>query len=216
MTANNFPYRLYLVTNDTACLGRNMFQIVEAAIKGGVDLVQIREKNLTTQAFLLKALKMKELLDKYNVPLIVNDNLEVAMACNAAGMHVGNSDISPVEIRKVWPACNLIGYSIEAETHLQNEAAAAADHFGISPVFGTKTKIDTIIEWGLAGVRKIRSATTKPLVAIGNINAANAADLIMAGADCLAVVSAICSAANPAKAAEEIRNEIEKHIYVNL
>ncbi len=212
MTFKHFPYRLYLVTDEAACLGGNMLQIVEEAVKGGVDLVQLREKDLPTKAFLDKALRMKEMLDKYHVPLIVNDNLEVAMACNAAGIHVGNSDISPIEIRKKWPTCGLLGYSIEYELQWQNEASAASGYLAASPVFGTRTKTNTIIEWGLDGIAKIRKASTKPLVAIGNINAFNAGDIIKAGADCLAVVTAICSAPYPAKAAEELRNAIEKQI----
>lgn len=211
MNYGQFPYRLYLVTNEAACLGRDMLQIVEDAVKGGVDLVQLREKDLTAKSFFEKALRMKEMLDKYKVPLIVNDNVEVAMLCNAAGVHVGDVDMSPIDIRSKWPTCGLLGYSIEYETQWQNGAAAASDYLAASPVFGTPTKTNTIIEWGLEGITKIKNAVTKPLVAIGNINAANARAVIKAGADCLAVVSAICSAQNPAKAAEELRNIIEKY-----
>lgn len=205
-----FDFRLYLVTNQQACLGRDMFTVVAAAVEGGVDLVQIREKHLPEKDFLYKALKLKEVLDRYHVPLIVNDNLTVAMQTDAAGIHVGNNDITPSSIKSAWPACKILGYSLESADQLYTNNAAAADYLALSPVFATSTKQDTITEWGLDGLKYIRSRTKKTLVAIGNINASNAAEVVRSGADCLSVVSAICSASDPAKAAAAIRNEIEK------
>jgi thiamine-phosphate pyrophosphorylase len=205
-----FPYRLYLVTDERACLGRPVADVAEAAVKGGVDIVQIRQKNDTHKDFVEKALQLKEMLDRYSIPLIVNDSLPVAMECNAAGIHVGKADVSPAIIRKKWPGKNFIGYSIEYEAQVSSEEAALSDYLGISPVFSTPTKTDTVTVWGLDGVRAIRAATSRPLVAIGGIDASNAFDIIKAGANCLAVISAICSADDPAKAAEMIRNEIEK------
>lgn len=210
MNKAEFPYRLYLVTDEHACMGRDLIDVTEQAVKGGVDIVQLREKNLPQEMFLQKAFRLKNMLDRYQVPLIINDNLTIAMACSAAGIHVGNSDMSPETIHKLWPGCPMIGYSLEDESHIDNNAAQHADYLGISPVFQTPTKTNTIIEWGLAGIKKIRSMTTKPLVAIGGIKKENARDVIRAGADCLAIVSAICSANDPAHAAETFRNEIEK------
>lgn len=205
-----FNYKLYLVTDDAACLGRDLVSVVEAAVQGGVDLVQIREKYLPDKAFLEKTLRLKEMLDRYNIPLIVNDNLLVASRAGAAGIHVGNNDMAPAEILRQWSACGILGYSLEYEEHLQSQNAELADYIALSPVLSTPTKTDTVTEWGLAGIARIRSLTPKPIVAIGSVNAQNAGDIIRAGADCLAVVSAICSAPDPAKAAEEIRNEIQK------
>jgi thiamine-phosphate pyrophosphorylase len=210
MQQKEFSYRLYLVTDEKACLGRDLIKITEAAVKGGVDLVQLREKDLDEKQFVEKALRLKQMLDRYQVPLIINDNLNVAKACQAAGIHVGNSDRSPVEIRREWAGHYMIGYSIEEESQVTSASAHHADYLGISPVFTTPTKTDTITEWGLEGVRKIRSLSSKPLVAIGGINNDNAFAVISAGADCLAVVSAICSAPDPVRAAETIRMEIEK------
>jgi thiamine-phosphate pyrophosphorylase len=115
----------------------------------------------------------------------------------------------PTTVRTTFPA-SLLGYSIEYEHQLQTEEAAVSDYLGLSPIFATRTKTDTVTEWGLEGIAKIRGLTTKPLVAIGSINTYNVASVIKAGADCIAVVSAICSAPSPAKAAEALRNEIEK------
>lgn len=204
-----FPYKLYLVTDEGACLGRDFFWVVEQAVQGGVDLVQIREKTLDSDAFLEKSLRLRELLDRYSVPLIVNDNVPVALQCGAAGVHVGNSDMPPLTARTAMPQ-GLLGYSIEYEDQLHNPHSTAADYLGISPVFATHTKTDTVTEWGMEGIARIRQQTKKPLVAIGGINEHNAKAVVKAGANCLAVVSAICSAPQPAKAAKKLRNAIEQ------
>jgi thiamine-phosphate pyrophosphorylase len=206
-----FNHKLYLVTDERACLGRDFFKVVEAAIKGGVDVVQIREKELPEKDFLNKTLRLKEMLDKHNIPLIVNDVLSVAMHGRTAGIHVGNSDLSPVMIRMQWPE-SVLGYSLEHIDQLSTSHAMVADYIALSPVFQTATKTDTITEWGLDGIREVRSLTKHPLVAIGNIHAGNAAEVISAGADCLAIITAICSANDPERAASVIRNEIERAI----
>ena len=205
-----FNYKLYLVTDQRACLHHDFFQVVEAAVKGGVDLVQIREKELDEKDFCSKALKLKELLDRYQVPLIINDSLPVAKQINGTGLHVGNSDLLPVFARQHLPECAILGYSLENLQQLTSMNANIADYIALSPVFSTPTKTNTITEWGLAGIRQVRQLTKKPLVAIGNINSGNARAVIRAGADCLAVVSDICSAKDPERAAATIRNEIEK------
>lgn len=206
-----FPYRLYLVISEEACRGRDILWVAEEAIKGGADLVQLREKNKSTPAFTALAIRLKEMLDRYNVPLIINDNIEVALKSNANGIHVGNNDVPPSHIRQLWPDAGLLGYSIEYIEQLSNAEIQYTNHLGVSPVFNTPTKTDTVTEWGLTGIARIRSLTDKPLVAIGNINAANAFDVLRAGADCLAVVSAICAADDPQRAAAEIRTQIEQY-----
>ena len=216
MSTLHFPYRLYLVTDEAACGGRDLVSVTEAAVKGGVDLVQIREKNLAEKDFLKKAQRLKDMLERYDVPLIVNDNLSVAIACHAAGIHVGSADVSPETIRKQWPSCSILGYSLEYEEQLQSVEASLSDYLALSPIFSTPTKTDTVVTWGLEGIRKIRSLSSKPLIAIGGIHAGNVGEIIRAGADCLAVVSAVCSAPDPASAAEKIREEIEKALTLKL
>lgn len=205
-----FNYKLYLVTDQQACFEKDFFKVVESAVKGGVDIVQIREKDLNEPAFYHKTLILKELLDKYDIPLIVNDSIRVAIQAKVSGIHVGNSDTSPVSIKQFWPDCGILGYSLENMDQLKSENAAIADYIALSPIFSTPTKTDTITEWGLEGLSRVRSMTSKPLVAIGHIDVLNAKDIIAAGANCLAVVSAICSADDPERAAAGIRNEIEK------
>ena len=206
---STFSYELYLVTDEKACLGRDLFWIVEEAVKGGVDLVQLREKELSHGDFLQRARKLKKLLDRYSIPLIINDNLEIAKTIGALGVHVGVNDVTPQQIRKVWRSCECLGYSIEYLDQIESSEVSACDYVAASPVFSTPTKTNTMSEWGLAGVSKIKSLTSTPLVAIGGINISNAAAIIQAGADCLAIVSGICSAKDPRVAAESFKKEIQ-------
>lgn len=207
-----FPYRLYLVISEADCKHFPLLQVVEMAIHGGVDIIQLREKNSAPEALLKKALLVKALTDKYKIPLIINDEPAVAVQINAAGIHVGNNDIPPTIIRNKFDYEGIIGYSIEWVRQLQNEETAAADYLGVSPVFNTSTKTDTVTVWGLAGLRKIRGLTTKPLVAIGGIGIHNAAAVINAGADCLAVVSAIAGAIDPRQAAAQLKTQINQSL----
>lgn len=211
MSRQTFPYQLYLVISQADCMGRNFLHVAEQAILGGVDIIQLREKNDPTDVLIQKAQQLLEITNKYNVPLIINDNIEAAQYVNAAGVHVGNSDALPVFLRQQPFIQNkIIGYSIEFLSQLDNPQTQVSDYLGISPVFRTPTKKDTVTEWGLDGIAAIRRLTEKPLVAIGSINLGNAKAVIHAGADCLAVVSAICSAPNPQKAAFELKNQILK------
>ncbi|QBG47612.1 thiamine phosphate synthase [Verrucomicrobia bacterium S94] len=211
--ADPFPYRLYLVISEADCSGRDFVEVAEQAVQGGVDLVQLREKHAAPDEFLHKAERLQTMLQSYDVPLIINDNLDVAMQSGAFGIHVGRSDIAPAHIRSVWADCGSLGYSIEHLDQLETQDAELSDCFGISPVFKTPTKTDTITEWGLDGIRTIRQRTDKPLIAIGRISADNAADVIRAGADCLAVVSAICQAPDPKQAARQIRGQIDQALH---
>jgi thiamine-phosphate pyrophosphorylase len=208
--SNPFPYRLYLVLSEADCAGRDLVDVAEQAVLGGVDLVQLREKQAAPDEFLRKAERLQAMLQTHSVPLIINDNLDVARQTQAFGIHVGRSDCSPAHIRSVWENCHSLGYSIEQLDQLETQDAQLSDCLGISPVFKTPTKTDTITEWGLEGIRTIRQRTDKPLVAIGGIHAGNAFDVIRAGADCLAVVSAICQAPDPRAASQEIRKQIDR------
>ncbi len=207
-----FPYRLYLVIGPDCCTGRDWLHVATEAIAGGVDLIQLRDKTAPDAAFHDEALHLKAIADRAGIPLIVNDRVSVARDIGAVGVHVGNTDQQPVAIRAAWPACGILGYSIEYPAQLASAETAAADYLGISPVFRTDTKTDTVTEWGLEGIAQIRALTEKPLVAIGNMNSVNAGSVIRAGADCLAVVSAICAAKDPRRAAATLRNIIERSL----
>lgn len=196
--------RVYLVTDRSLTRGRPLASVVESAVRGGATCVQLREKDLDTKDFLAQALALNRLLEPLGIPLVINDNLEVALACRAAGLHLGQGDLSPVEVRELLPAEVFIGWSVETAADVRRSASMPVDYLGVSPVFATPTKTDTKAPWGLAGLRQVRALTDLPLVAIGGIHSGNAGDVLRAGADGLAVVSAICAADDPAAAAREL------------
>lgn len=204
----SFPYQLYLVISEKDCKGRNLLEVAEQAILGGVDIIQLREKWASDEDFLTIALRLKEITDKYQIPLVINDNTFVAKEADAFGIHVGNNDVQPSVLRETSFENKVIGYSIEYLSQLESQETVLSDYLGVSPIFKTDTKKDTVTEWGLEGLSKIRMLTDKPLVAIGNIHLKNAKAVMEAGADCIAVVSEICGAENPQKAAFKLKNEI--------
>lgn len=207
---NDFPYRLYLVTDQLACLDRDFFWVVEEALKGGVDIVQLREKELDESTFIRKAERLKIICDRFHVPLIINDSAQVAKHVGVAGLHVGQSDLAVSKAKEALGKDYPIGLSIEQLSDIQTLESKMAWYYGVSPVFSTPTKTDTSTEWGLNGLQELQKISSKKLVAIGNIKIHNATAVIAAGADCLAVVSGICSEQQPARAAEAFRIEIEK------
>jgi len=201
-------YSLYLVTDRSLALGRGMVEVVAAAVQGGVTVVQIREKGTGTREFLALAQALKALLDPSGIPLIVNDRLDLALACDAAGVHLGQEDMPCDIARRVLGPKRLLGVSVSDPEEARRAEAEGADYLGVSPVFDTPTKRDTPRATGLDGLRRIRAATALPLVAIGGLSAANAAAVMAAGADGIAVVSALMSAPDPRVAARELRNAI--------
>jgi thiamine-phosphate pyrophosphorylase len=200
--------RLYLVTDQSLTRGRPLADVVAAAVQGGVTCVQLREKESDTRAFMAQALALKALLAPHGVPLVINDRIDIALACGAEGVHLGQSDM-PVHIaRRMLPPEVFIGWSVETPDEVAQSALLPVDYLGVSPVFATLTKTDTNTPWGLEGLRRVRAATALPLVAIGGIHLGNAQEVMRAGADGLAVVSALCSAEQPAQAAMELKRWI--------
>ena len=194
---------LHLVTDSTLCGARGVLAVGEAAVRGGARVVQLREKTLPTRAFVERARALKALLQPLGVPLIINDRLDVALACGADGVHVGQEDLSPRDMRR-WLPDGLIGLSIERIEQLDAAERLPVDYYGASPVFATATKADAAPALGLEGLRALRARTMRPLVAIGGIGAHNAAAVMAAGADALAVVSALCAAPDPEHAARRL------------
>jgi thiamine-phosphate pyrophosphorylase len=203
--------RLYLVTDDNLCLGKPLHEVVEAAVRGGVTCVQLREKKLATHDFVARAIALKTLLAPLRIPLVINDRLDIALACEADGVHLGQSDMPVETARRLLPAHVFMGWSVESPEDVRRAASLPVDYLGVSPVFATPTKTDTHTPWGLEGLRQVRTQTTLPLVAIGGIHDGNAADVVQAGADGLAVVSAICSAEDPKLAAEKLLSIAAQH-----
>lgn len=201
-------YSLYLVTDRRLSLGRSTVEVVAAAVSGGVTCVQLREKHCSTREFLEEARRVRELLVGTGVPLIINDRLDVALAVAADGVHLGQNDMHISDSRRLVGERLVIGISAESVADAIRAEAEGADYIGVSPVFTTPTKMDTAPPLGLEGLREIRRAVSLPLVAIGSIRHDNAAEVLRAGADGLAVVSAIVSAPCPRTAAAALRQQI--------
>jgi thiamine-phosphate pyrophosphorylase len=197
--------RLILVTDRTLTCGRDLQDVVAAAVQGGVTCVQLREKQLGNADFLAQALAMKALLASRHIALVINDNVDVALACGAQGVHLGQSDMPVVDARRLLPPDVFIGWSVETRTDVARSATLPVDYLGVSPIFATSTKTDTKVPWGLDGLQQVRAATALPLVAIGGLHAGNALQVLRAGADGLALVSALCSAPDPQAAAATLR-----------
>lgn len=201
--------RLYLVTDQTSARGRTLADVVAAAVQGGVTCVQLREKQLNTRDFLAQAIALKDLLEPHGVPLVINDRIDIALACGAHGVHLGQSDMPVWQARQMLPPEVFIGWSVETMDDVARSASLPLDYLGVSPIYATPTKTDTLIPWGLDGLRKVRKATELPLVAIGGIHLGNAQEVLSAGACGLAVVSALCAAQDPRVAAIELRKVID-------
>lgn len=205
----NNALKLYLVTNRGLSLGRSLEEVVSEAAAGGVTMVQLREKDTSTGEFIRLACKLTDLLRPLGIPLIINDRVDVALAADADGVHIGQSDM-PYEIaRKLLGPDKIIGLSVENMNDLLRANELDVDYIGISPVYGTPTKTDTAEPFGLDGLRKAVELSVHPTVAIGGMNASTISDVIAAGADGVAVVSAICSADSPRLAANELMNIIK-------
>ncbi|MCA1960889.1 MAG: thiamine phosphate synthase [Desulfomonile sp.] len=200
---------VYLVTDRGLSRGRSTLDVVAAAVSVGVSAVQLREKDLSTRDFYEEGLKIREVLRSAGVPLIVNDRIDIALALDADGVHLGLSDMPAGVARRILGPEKIIGLSVEQPHHITDPAVANADYLGVSPVFLTSTKEELVTAWGLDGLRKARSLTDLPLVAIGSVKKENATEVIHAGADCVAVVSAIVSADDPAVATRELIEAVQ-------
>jgi thiamine-phosphate pyrophosphorylase len=199
---------IYLVTDRAFSKGRSNLDIVEAAVAGGVSAVQLREKELDVRDFYVEGLRIRDFLRSSRVPLIINDRIDVALALDADGVHLGQSDMPVAVARRILGPDRLIGVSVEKLEHVNDDAKAHANYLGISPVFLTATKPELDASWGLEGIKRVRSLTKLPLVAIGSIKQENASDVIRAGADCVAVVTAIVAADDPREATRLLLEEV--------
>ncbi|MEA1971164.1 MAG: thiamine phosphate synthase [Thermodesulfobacteriota bacterium] len=195
---------LYLVTDRGLCGDRSLEDVVLRSVRGGARYVQIREKDQSTGNFIKEALRIKKILEPFSVPLIINDRVDVALAVKADGVHVGQDDMPYKMARSLMGPGTIIGLSVETWKDVEEAEALECNYIGVSPVFETPTKTDTKSAWGLDGMARIRAFSRHPLVAIGGLNASNVADVVKAGADCVAVVSAICAADDPEAASREL------------
>jgi thiamine-phosphate pyrophosphorylase len=208
MKIRNIDYSLYLVTDRGLARGRSNIEIVTAAVRGGVSVVQLREKDCSTREFIEQGLAIKKILKDHGVPLIINDRLDVAQAVDADGVHLGQTDMQLAFAKRILGDSMIIGISAESVQDAIEAEKGGADYLGVSPIYATPTKTDAAPALGLDGLREIRKAVRLPLVGIGGLNTENAADVIRNGADGVAVVSAIVAADDPETAAGSLKKII--------
>lgn len=197
-------YKLYLVTDREVLKGKDLCTAVEEAIKGGVTFVQLREKNLTSLAFYHTAIKVKEVTDKYGIPLVINDRVDIAMAVDAAGVHVGQKDLPADAVRKLLGKDKILGVSAATIAEAKKAERDGADYIGVGAMFSTATKHDTRAV-SIELLKEIKDSVSIPVVAIGGINENNTGVLKPAGIDGIAVVSSILGNEDIRLAAQELR-----------
>lgn len=197
---------LYLVTDTgIGCqAGHTVSHIVEEACRAGVRWVQVREKTASTRAFVELAAELKRITQTYGARLIINDRVDVALAVDADGVHVGQDDMPHPLVRKLIGPAKILGLSVNNLAELEAARGADVDYLGVAAIFPTATKQDTSSLLGLDGLREICRRTHLPTFAIGGIHTGNIRDVIQAGATGAAVVSAICGHSAPYEAAREL------------
>lgn len=204
--------RLYLVTDRGLAGDRDIEEIVRRSVEGGATMVQLREKSIDTREFIELALRLKALLKPYGVPLIINDRVDVTLAADADGVHIGQSDMPYDMARRLLGPDRIIGLSVENFGQIAEANALDVDYIGISPVFATPTKTDTAAPFGLEGLRKAVELSVHPTVAIGGMNASTAAEVISTGTDGIAVVSAIVCADDPCTASRRLLETMDGNL----
>jgi thiamine-phosphate pyrophosphorylase len=204
-------FGVYLVTDASLSTGRSTVEVVERAIEGGVDVVQLREKGADARARYDLGTELRELTRAADVPLIVNDRVDLAAAIDADGVHLGDDDLPIAAAREQLGADATIGRSVSTPEAAREAERAGADYLGVGAVYGTTSKETTPEQSniGLERVREIRAATELPFVGIGGVTPENASDVVAAGADGVAVISAITAAADPEAATRRLAAAVE-------
>lgn len=206
---SKIEYTLYLVTDRDLMSTPTLEEAVEQAIIGGCTMVQLREKAACSMEFYETALHIKKITDRYAVPLIINDRVDIALAVDADGVHIGQSDLPACVVRKIIGPDKILGVSASSLEEAEKAAADDADYLGVGAMYPTGTKTDADIVT-IDELKKIRSAVSIPIVVIGGINKQTAVNFNSLGIDGLAVVSAIIAQPYIADAAKELRGLFTK------
>jgi thiamine-phosphate pyrophosphorylase len=202
-------YSLYLVLDPELCGGAaGMVETAREAACHGATVVQLRAPGWKKRQWLETAAELKRVLDPLHVPLIVNDHVDVAIACDAAGVHVGQADIPAEVARALVGSGKVVGLSITAVAELSSVPAEGVDYLGVGPVFPTGTKPDATPPMGLPALAEVVASTRLPVVAIGGIHAGNCASLFAAGVEGVAIISAICGQPRVDEATRRVRAAI--------
>ncbi len=200
---------LYAVTDRSWLNGQTLYEQVKSALKGGVTFVQLREKDLDEEAFLAEAKEIRKLCAEYHVPFVINDNVEIAAAVNADGVHVGQSDMEALDVRKKLGPDKIIGVSAQTVEQALKAQEHGADYLGVGAVFPTGSKADAV-EVSHDTVRAICEAVDIPVIAIGGITKENVTELAGTGICGIAVISAIFAQGDIESAARELKARTEE------
>ena len=196
-------YDLYVVTNEPLSRGLKHAEIARRAVVGGADVIQLRDKEKSSRELYAIACEMRGICAGRAL-FFVNDRLDVALAAGADGVHLGQDDLPIEAARRIAPEGFLIGISVGNADEARVAEAAGADYVAVSPVFSTSSKADAGTGYGISAIQEIRTAVHCPVIGIGGINADNAAELIWAGLDGVAVISAVVSATAVTAAAQNL------------
>lgn len=197
---------LYLVTDSRLIGQKNLLSVVEPALKGGVKVVQFREKSMEAKEIFDVAMELRALTSKYNVPLIINDRLDIALAVNADGVHLGQLDLPVEKVRQILGANKLIGFTVHNEAQAKAANQMDVDYVVAAPVFRTNTKLDTRGLLGFDGLRSILKVSKKPVIAAGGISLKNIAEVVDMDVDGVVVVNPIMTSDDPQLSAEKFVN----------
>ena len=203
-------WRLYVITDEKVSRGRSHLQVAEAAIVGGADVLQLRDKEAPGGLLYRVALQLRRITREAKVPFIVNDRLDIALAADADGVHVGQADLPASVVREIMGPGKILGVSVDTVEEAMQAEKDGADYLGVGPVFEAReTKPDAGLPLGVDRITRIRRQCRLPIVAIGGINAENALMVREAGADAAAVISAIVAADDIAHAARRLKRILE-------
>ncbi|HVP97064.1 thiamine phosphate synthase [Methanoregula sp.] len=201
-------FDLYVITDEANGGGRSHAEIARLACTGGADAIQLRDKCCRSRELCRIGREIREITKETGALFIVNDRLDVALACGADGVHLGQGDLRPDTARQLAPRPFIIGISVGNAAEAVAAVEAGADYVAVSPVFATSSKDDAGPGCGLSGLREIRAAVSVPVIAIGGIGRDNVAELIAGGADGIAVISAVAGQPDITAAARDLRERI--------
>lgn len=203
----NKQQKLYLIADANSCTHFKVEEVIIKAIKSGVNIVQLRNKN-NPQEMLQLGKCIQPILRNYNIPLIINDNVEIAIALNADGVHIGQTDTPYAKVRAMLGYNKIIGLSVTNQEQTIAAEQLDVNYLGVGPIFATQTKKDASPALGITELQTICNSSSHYIYAIGGINATNAKNVMATGVNGIAVAAAICTATNPQAACKQILSEL--------
>ncbi|OIJ14484.1 thiamine-phosphate diphosphorylase [Anaerobacillus alkalilacustris] len=205
-------FRLYAITGEEFHKGKSLVEVMEAAIIGGVDIIQLRDKKSSKKDVLHKALLLKDLTKKYNVPLIINDHIDVAVAVDADGIHLGQDDLPLQMARKIVGKDKIIGISTHEIEEAREAQLQGADYIGVGPIFATKSKEDVVDPVTTKYIEEVKKEISIPFVAIGGIKLHNVDQVLNAGATRICAISEIVGSADITKTCQLFIEKINERV----